>query len=139
MLNDTIELSDIPSNEWYQKISCDMQNMMLFPETIRENLYYAKPDATKLQMLEALQAADAWEFVAGMKEGLDTKLSENASNLSGGQRQRLLLARTLLKPADIYFLDEPTSALDLEREKKIMEVLSERAKEKIVFLITHRE
>ena len=139
LLNDAIELSDIPSAEWYQKISCEMQDMTLFPETIRENLYYAKPDASEQQMMDALQAADAWEFVAEMEQGMDTKLSENGSNLSGGQRQRLLLARTLLKPADIYFLDEPTSALDLEREKRVMDVLTKLAKEKIVFLITHRE
>lgn len=138
-LNNMVELSDILHEEWYQKISCHRQEMMLFPETIRENLYYARPDASEQEMKEVLQAADAWEFVRDMKNGLDTKLSENGSNLSGGQRQRILLARTLLKKADVYFFDEPTSALDQEREKRIMEVLTNLAKEKIVFVITHQE
>jgi len=138
LLNDTVELSDICYEEWYQKISCQMQEMTLFSETIRENLYYAKPDASEEEM-EALQAADAWEFVRDMKNGLDTKLSENGSNLSGGQRQRILLARTLLKMADVYFFDEPTSALEVERETRIMEVLRNLAERKIVFVITHQE
>ena len=138
-INDRVELSDIGREEWYQKISCQMQEMTLFPETIRENLYYAKPDASEKEMVEVLQAVDAWEFVSNMKNGLDSKLSENGSNLSGGQRQRILLARTLLKRADVYFLDEPTSALDQERETRIMEVLRNLAKKKVVFVITHQE
>ncbi len=138
-INDRVELSDIGHEEWYQKISCQMQEMTLFPETIRENLYYAKPDVSEKEMVEVLQAVDAWEFVSNMKNGLDSKLSENGSNLSGGQRQRILLARTLLKRADVYFLDEPTSALDQERETRIMEVLRNLAKKKVVFVITHQE
>lgn len=138
LLNDMVELSDVCYEEWYQKISCQMQEMTLFSETIRENLYYAKPSASEKEMIEVLQAADAWEFVKDMKYGLDTRLSENGSNLSGGQRQRILLARTLLKPADIYFFDEPASALDKERETRTMELLRNLAKKKIVFVITHQ-
>lgn len=138
IINDRVELLDISREEWYQKISCQMQEMTLFPETIRENLYYARPDASEQEMIEALQTVGAWGFVSDMKDGLDSKLSDNASNLSGGQRQRILLARTLLKKADVYFFDEPTSALDRERETWVMEVLRNLARKKVVFVITHR-
>lgn len=139
LINDGVELSTLTREEWYQKISCQLQEMTLFPETIRENLYYAKPDASEQEMKEALQAADAWGFVSEMPNGLDSKLSENASDLSGGQRQRILLARTLLKRADVYFLDEPTSALDRRREIRVMETLKKLAETKLVFVITHQE
>lgn len=76
----------------------------------------------QIEMIEALQTVGAWGLVSGMKDGLDSKLSNNASNLSGGQRQKILLARTLLKKADVYFFDEPTSALDREGETRIMEL-----------------
>lgn len=138
LLNDSVELSEIRQEEWYQKISCQMQEMVLFPGTIRENLYYAKPGASEQEMKEVLQAVDAWEFVSKMEDGLDSRLSENASNLSGGQRQRILLARTLLKEADVYLLDEPTSALDRKRERRVMEALKKLAEQKLVFVITHQ-
>ena len=88
-------------------------------------------------MNEALRKVNLLEFVQS-QDGLQTRLQERASNLSGGQNQRLVIARALLKNADVYIFDEATSNIDIESEEMIMNVIHELAKTKTVLLISHR-
>ena len=95
------------------------------------------PAAGVEQMNEALRKVDLYETIME-KGGLMMQIEEKASNLSGGQKQRLVLARAILHDSDIYIFDEATSNIDVESEDKIMKVVQELAKEKLVILISHR-
>ncbi len=112
-------------------------NSYLFKGTVEENLKMAKPDATKEEMEAVLEKVNLLGFLQ-TQDGLQTQLLEKASNLSGGQCQRLVIARALLKDAEVYIFDEATSNIDVESEELIMQVIHEIAKTKTVLLISHR-
>ena len=137
VINKSIDFKTIQEKEWYERISCYMSDMVLLPGTIKDNLLYAKNDASEDEIEEVLRLTEVWETICNMPRGLETEVLEGGSNLSGGQQQRILLARTLLKEADFYLFDEPTSALDMKLEKKIMIQLEKLAETKLVFVITH--
>ena len=109
----------------------------IFAGTVRENLLMGNPNASVVEMNDALQKVNLLDFI-NSKDGLDTKLTSNAGNLSGGQKQRLSLARALLHNTPVYIFDEATSNVDAGSEEIIMNVIHELAKEKTIILISHR-
>ena len=114
------------------------QETYLFNGTIRENLLYAKPDATEPEMVEALKKANIWEFVEKQELGLDTQVGNRGLKLSGGEKQRISIARILLKNPTIFIFDEATSALDSISEKKIQEAIDPIVQSRTSILIAHR-
>ena len=112
-------------------------NSYLFKGTVEENLRMAKTDVSKEEMEAVLQKVNLLGFLQ-TQDGLQTKLQEKAGNLSGGQCQRLVIARALLKDAEVYIFDEATSNIDVESEELIMDVIHELAKKRTVLLISHR-
>lgn len=122
---------------FYQKVTKVKHNSYLFQGSVKENLLMGKESATEEEMYQALEKVDLLETIKE-KGGLSMELTEKANNLSGGQKQRLALARALLHNSEIYIFDEATSNVDVESENKIMEVITELAKEKSIILISHR-
>src|SRR6202042_162551 len=114
------------------------QDISLFHRTVRENLCYARPDATEAEMLAAAQTAHCRAFIEALPQGFDTLVGDRGVMLSGGQRQRLAIARALLKDAPILLLDEATSALDTESEQLIQAALDDLMKGRTVIAIAHR-
>jgi ATP-binding cassette subfamily B protein len=111
---------------------------MLFARSIRENLQVGRTEATDEEMIQALERAQATEFIRRQAEGLDSIIGERGRSLSGGERQRLSIARALLKNPPILILDEATSALDAATERKLQLALEEVMKGRTTFVIAHR-
>jgi ABC transporter fused permease/ATP-binding protein len=114
------------------------QEVLLFGGSIKENIAYAKPDATEEEIIEAAKKANAWQFISKFPEGLETKVGERGIKLSGGQRQRVAIARAILKDPAILILDEATSSLDAESEALVQEALDELMKNRTTIIIAHR-
>lgn len=114
------------------------QDTSLFNRTIRDNISYAKPGSSDEHLLEALEQAQARDFVEKMPEGLDTLIGERGVKLSGGQRQRIAIARAMLKDAPFLILDEATSALDSVSEQAIQKALHKLMKGRTALVIAHR-
>jgi ATP-binding cassette subfamily B protein len=114
------------------------QDTFLFSDTLRNNIRFAKPDATDAEIEAAAKAAFAHDFIMEQPQGYDTQVGENGGNLSGGQRQRISIARAFLKNAPILLLDEATSALDSESEQKIQAAFDELMKGRTTIVIAHR-
>jgi ATP-binding cassette subfamily B protein len=114
------------------------QRARLFNRSIRENIAYARPDASEADILHAAKAAHCLEFVSARTEGLDAEVGDDGVRLSGGERQRILIARAFLKNAPILLLDEPTSALDPASEGFIQQSLTSLMEGKTVIVIAHR-
>ena len=131
------ELSEIREADLMENITYISHQSYLFKGTVRDNLLMGKPDASDSELWEVLERVNLADFVRNEK-GLDTGLSEKASNLSGGQCQRLALARALLHDSPIYIFDEATSNIDVESENDIMNEIQNLAESKTVILISHR-
>ena len=114
------------------------QETYLFNGTIRENLLYAKADATEAEMEAALKKANIWDFVQNQPEGLDAMVGNRGLKLSGGEKQRLSIARVLLKDPTIFIFDEATSALDSISEQRIQEAIDPIIRSHTSILIAHR-
>ena len=114
------------------------QETYLFNGTIRENLLYAKPDASEEEMIEALKKANIYDFVQKQEKGLDTQVGNRGLKLSGGEKQRISIARILLKDPTIFIFDEATSALDSISEQKIQEAIDPIIQSRTSILIAHR-
>ena len=114
------------------------QETYLFHATIRENLLYAKPDATDDEIVEACRAANIDHIISGFEDGYDTIVGERGYRLSGGEKQRIAIARVLLKDPPVLLLDEATSALDTVSERVVQEALDEAARGRTVLSIAHR-
>jgi ATP-binding cassette, subfamily B, bacterial len=119
-------------------ISVIPQNTILFNRSILDNIGYSRPDATKLEIIEAAKKAYADEFIQKLPEGYSTCVGEGGIRLSGGQRQQIAIARAILKDAPILILDEATSALDSTIEHSIHDILKILLKNKTVIAIAHR-
>jgi ABC-type multidrug transport system fused ATPase/permease subunit len=121
-----------------QSVSLVAQDALLFSASVRDNLLYARPDASDEMLWQALELANLRDFVEQLPDGLDSVIGERGVKISGGQRQRLALARAFLKDSKIVILDEPTSAVDSESENLIHEAMERLMEGRTVFLIAHR-
>lgn len=121
-----------------ESVSLVTQEALLFSASVRDNLLYARPDATEAMLWQALEMANLAEFVEDLSDGLDTVIGERGVKISGGQRQRLALARAFLKDSKIVILDEATCAVDSESENLIHEAMERLMDGRTVFLIAHR-
>ena len=114
------------------------QDVVLFDDTVMENIRLGRRNATDDEVIAAAKAANCDEFVNRLAQGYNTLIGENGSKLSGGERQRISIARALLKDAPIVLLDEATASLDVENETKVQEALSRLLVGKTVLVIAHR-
>ena len=114
------------------------QDVVLFDDTVMENIRLGKHGATDEEVMQAVRDANCDEFVQKLCDGYNTKIGENGTKLSGGERQRISIARALLKNAPIVLLDEATASLDVENETKVQTALSRLLKDKTVLVIAHR-
>ena len=133
-----VDVSTVDPETLLSAFSEVFQDVVLFDDTVRENIRLGKKDATNEEVLAAARAAHCDEFVERLPNGYDTMIGENGSRLSGGERQRISIARALLKDAPIVLLDEATASLDVENETHVQAALSELLKGKTVLVIAHR-
>lgn len=129
----TQDVTELRSN-----IAIVPQEVMLFGGTIYENIAYGKPNATRQEVLDAAQKANAYEFIESFPDKFETVVGERGVKLSGGQRQRVAIARAILKDPSILILDEATSALDSESEKLVQDALDKLMKDRTTIIIAHR-
>jgi ATP-binding cassette subfamily B protein len=115
-----------------------LQDAVLFPATIAENIAYARPGATREEIEGAAKAACAHEFIARLPRGYDTLVGERGMCLSGGERQRVAIARAFLKDAPVLLLDEATSAVDMQTEADILGAMERLMRGRTCIIITHR-
>jgi ATP-binding cassette subfamily B protein len=115
-----------------------LQEPFLFSGTISENIAYAKPDATMVEIIAAAKAANAHEFIVKFPDGYDAEVGERGGQLSGGERQRISIARAILHNPRILILDEATSSVDVQTEKKIQQAIDRLVQNRTTFAIAHR-
>jgi len=121
-----------------QNIGVVFQDPALFSGTIFENISYARPNASQVEVEAAAKAANADEFITKLEKGYQTEIGERGLKLSGGQKQRIAIARALLKDAPILILDEATSSLDSKSEAMVQQALERLMKGRTTIIIAHR-
>jgi ABC-type multidrug transport system fused ATPase/permease subunit len=114
------------------------QEVMLFAGTIRENIAFARTDSSEEMIIEAAKKANAWEFIQGFPNGMETQVGDRGIQLSGGQKQRIAIARAILKDPAILILDEATSSLDSESERLVQDALNNLMNGRTSVVIAHR-
>lgn len=132
------DLRDVDQEQLRRHIGMVTQETFLFHATVRENLLYARPDATDAQMIDACRAANIHDFIAALPDGYDTVVGERGFRLSGGEKQRVSIARALLKDPSILILDEATSSLDATTEYLIQTALETLLRGRTSLIIAHR-
>ena len=132
------DISKVSLNSFRSQLGVVLQDDFLFEGTIRDNILFPRPDASEIQVVEAVNAAYVNEFADRFEDGLDTLIGERGVKLSGGQRQRIAIARAVLADPRILILDEATSNLDAESESLIQKSLTELMKGRTTFVIAHR-
>lgn len=135
---DGIDLRDISPESLHRQIGVVLQETFLFSGTIFDNIRFAKPEATREEVIQAAKLANAHDFISRCPDGYDTYVGEHGYNLSGGERQRVAIARAILHNPRLLILDEATSALDTETEYQIQEALGRLTKGRTTFAIAHR-
>jgi len=138
ILLDGVDLRDIRLDDLRRQFAMVLQEPVLFSTTLGENIAYARPEASREEIVAAARAANADGFIARLPQGYDTPVGERGMTLSGGERQRVSLARAFLKDAPILVLDEPTSAVDLHSEALIMEALERLMHGRTSLMVAHR-
>jgi ATP-binding cassette subfamily B protein len=135
---DGVDISKVTQQSLRQNIGVVFQEPALFSGTVKDNVSYGTPHASTDQIIQAIHAANAWNFVQALPKGLNTEIGERGVKLSGGQKQRLAIARAILKDAPILILDEATSSLDSKAEHEVQQALSELMKHRTTLIIAHR-
>lgn len=135
---DGTDIRDFTLHSLRQNIAVVFQDNFLFSGTIRDNILLGNENASEEEIMNAVKMAYLEDFVAGLKQGLDTQIGERGILLSGGQKQRVAIARAFLKNAPILILDEATSALDNKAEAVVQKAIENLMKDKTVFVIAHR-
>ena len=138
VLLDGVDLRDVRVADLRAQFAVVLQEPVLFSTSIAENIAYARPDASRDEVVRAAEAAGAHEFVARLPLGYDTPVGERGMSLSGGERQRISLARAFLKDAPVLILDEPTSSVDDRTEAVIMDAMERLMAGRTSFMIAHR-
>jgi ABC-type multidrug transport system fused ATPase/permease subunit len=138
VLLDGIDLRALPLAGLRRQVGIVFQDTFLFATTIRENIAFGRAGASEAEIIAAARAANAWEFIEQLPEGLDTPVGERGVRLSAGQKQRLAIARALLRDPRILILDEPTSALDARSEHLLQTALDNLVRGRTTFVIAHR-
>jgi ATP-binding cassette, subfamily B, bacterial len=138
ILIDGQNISAVTQDDLRNNISYVPQEPLLFHRTIQENIAYSKPNATKVEIIDASKKARVDEFVVDLPKGYKTMVGERGVKLSGGQRQRIAIARVMIENAPIFILDEATSALDSESEQCIQESFKEAMQGKTAIVVAHR-
>ena len=133
-----VDIASVDPEVLLTDYSMVFQDVVLFDDTVMENIRLGKRGATDEEVRTAARAANCDEFVSHLPQGYDTSIGENGTKLSGGERQRISIARALLKDAPIVLLDEATASLDVENETKVQEALSRLLMGKTVLVIAHR-
>jgi subfamily B ATP-binding cassette protein MsbA len=132
------DIREVTLSSLRRQIALVTQEPFLFDDTIRANIAYARPDASRGDIEAAARAAAAHEFITSLPAGYETGVGEAGARLSGGQRQRIAIARAFLKDAPILLLDEATSALDTESEAQVQAALKRLMAGRTTLLIAHR-
>ena len=138
ILIDGKDIKEISTESLFDKVSIVFQDVVLFNQSVMENIRLGKQDASDEEVKRAAKLANCTDFIEKMDKGFDTVIGENGAELSGGERQRLSIARAFLKDAPILILDEIAASLDVDNEKKIQESLNNLIKDKTVVIISHR-
>ena len=138
ILIDGVDAQEVTLESLRRHIAIVSQDVILFDDTIRNNIMYGTPEATEEEVWRAVEAAALTDFVKSLPQGLDTPVGEAGGQLSGGQKQRISIARAFLRNTPILILDEATSALDSESEEKIKGALMTLMKGRTTFMVAHR-
>jgi len=132
------DLTDVTQESLHDVVGVVTQDAHLFHDTIRANLTYARPEATELELIQACEAAQIWDLVSGLPDGLDTVVGDRGYRLSGGEKQRVAVARLLLKAPSVVVLDEATAHLDSESEVAVQRALKTALAGRTSLVIAHR-
>jgi ABC-type multidrug transport system fused ATPase/permease subunit len=135
---DGVDVRDITLASLRAQMALVTQDIILFNDTIKNNILCGRPAATDEEVREAARRANAADFIESLPSGYETVVGERGALLSGGQKQRVAVARAILKDAPILILDEATSSLDAESEKSVAEAIENLMAEKTVLMIAHR-
>jgi ATP-binding cassette subfamily B protein len=133
-----VDIRDVTQDSLRDVVGVVTQDAHMFHDTIRANLGYAKPDATEAELIEACKAAQIWQLISGLPDGLDTIVGDRGYRLSGGEKQRIALARLLLKAPSVVVLDEATAHLDSESEVAVQRALKSALAGRTSLVIAHR-
>ncbi len=132
------DLRDVTQESLHDVVGVVTQDAHLFHDTIRANLTYARPEATELELIGACEAAQIWDLISGLPDGLDTVVGDRGYRLSGGEKQRVAVARLLLKAPAVVVLDEATAHLDSESEVAVQRALKTALAGRTSLVIAHR-
>jgi len=135
---DNQNIKDLTKKSLRSLMGLVTQDSILFNDTVKNNVLLGKEDATDEEIMNALEIANAWEFVKDLPEGMHTNIGDSGGKLSGGQKQRLSIARAVLKNPPIMILDEATSALDTESERLVQDALEKMMQNRTSIVIAHR-
>ncbi len=138
ILIDDIDIRHIATDDLRRQIGVVLQEPFLFPGTVADNIAYAKPGASPVEIMRAAKAANAHDFIMRFNDGYDTLVGERGARLSGGERQRLSIARAILHDPRILILDEATASVDTETEKQIQDAIQRLVRGRTTFAIAHR-
>ena len=133
-----VDIRTVDSEALLQNYAIVFQDVVLFADTVMENIRLGRRDATDDEVIQAARAAQCDGFVSALPKGYQTMIGENGARLSGGERQRISIARAILKNAPIILLDEATASLDVENESAVQAALSGLVRDKTVLIIAHR-
>jgi len=135
---DGVNINQFTRRSLRNRIGIVQQNVFLFDSTIRDNITFAKPDATEAELIQATRDANILEFIQSLEHGFDTLVGEHGVKLSGGQKQRVSIARVFLKQPSILIFDEATSSLDTESEELIQDAMNRLCENRTSLIIAHR-